>query len=75
MPYLPSLVGQKPVEIVIGKGSGVDSIDYWVKRIGMNASPQQVEELTRQVKERGMEKKGLLNEEEFTQLAQTYLKN
>jgi isopropylmalate/homocitrate/citramalate synthase len=74
MPYLPSLVGQKPIEIVIGKGSGVDSIDYWVKRIGMKASPKQVEELTRRVKERSMEKKALLTEDEFTELAGSYLK-
>ena len=40
----------------------------------MKASPEQVEELTRRVKERGMEKKALLTEDEFTELAGSYLK-
>ena len=33
-PLLPSLVGQKDVEIVLGKGSGTDSVAYWLRRLG-----------------------------------------
>lgn len=72
-PVLPSLLGQQAPEIVLGKGSGTDSIAYWLRRIGLTASPEQILELTAMVKERSMEKKGLLAGDEFEQVARSYL--
>jgi isopropylmalate/homocitrate/citramalate synthase len=68
-PVLPSFLGQGEPQIVLGKGSGVDSVGYWLKRSGFEASPEQTLELTTLVKERSLEKKGLLTEEEFRKLA------
>ncbi len=72
-PVLPSLIGQKDIEIVLGKGSGSDSVLYWLRRLGMDASEAQALELAMMVKERSMDKKGLLTEDEFREMASQYL--
>jgi isopropylmalate/homocitrate/citramalate synthase len=70
---LPSLIGQKEPEIVLGKGSGADSVLYWLRKIGMDATPEQALDIAMLVKEKAMEKKGLVNEDEFRQIATEYL--
>jgi isopropylmalate/homocitrate/citramalate synthase len=64
-PFVPSLVGQEPVSIVLGKSSGIDSVAEWLEKIGMDASQEQREAIVLKVKEASMKKKGLLNVEEF----------
>lgn len=70
---LPALLGRKDVEVVMGKGSGVDSVDAWLDRLGMEASPEQIAQLIVLVKEKSMEKKGLLSQEEFRGIADQVL--
>jgi isopropylmalate/homocitrate/citramalate synthase len=73
-PLLPSLVGQKDVEIVLGKGSGTDSVAYWLRRIGLDVpAPDRLLELTMMIKERSMEKHGLVTEDEFRDMASRFL--
>lgn len=73
-PLLPSLVGQSDVEIVLGKGSGTDSVAYWLRRIGMEVpAPDQLLELTMLVKELSMQKHGLVTEDEFRVMASRFL--
>ncbi len=72
-PVLPSFLGQGEPEIVLGKGSGVDSVGYWLRRAGFEMGPEQILELTTLVKERSLEKKGLLTEDEFRELASRHL--
>jgi isopropylmalate/homocitrate/citramalate synthase len=67
------LIGQKEPEIVLGKGSGADSVLYWLRKIGMDATPEQALDIAMLVKEKAMEKKGLVNEDEFRQIATEYL--
>lgn len=64
-PFVPSLVGQKPIAIVMGKKSGVDSVAEWLERFGADASPEQKEAVVLKVKEASLKKKGLLTEKEF----------
>ena len=65
-PLLPSLVGQKDVEIVLGKGSGTDSVAYWLRRLGFEVpAPDRLLALTMQVKELSMDKHSLVSPEEF----------
>jgi isopropylmalate/homocitrate/citramalate synthase len=72
-PVLPSLIGQSDVELVLGKGSGTDSVAYWLGRIGMPVpNPDKLLELTMQVKECSMEKHGLLTEDDFRKLAEGF---
>jgi len=35
-PYLPSLIGHPPTEVVIGKGSGVPNVDYKLKELAQD---------------------------------------
>jgi isopropylmalate/homocitrate/citramalate synthase len=67
-PFVPSLVGQRPIEIVMGKSSGIDSVAEWLEKIGADASPEQREALVLKVKEASIRKKGLLTEQEFKKI-------
>ena len=72
-PVLPSLIGAHDVEVVLGKGSGTDSVAWWLGRIGQPVPPlDQLLELTMQVKEISMKKHGLLTEDEFRALVDRF---
>ncbi|MBI4322131.1 MAG: pyruvate carboxyltransferase [Chloroflexi bacterium] len=72
-PYHWSLVGQRPAEIVMGKNSGIDSINQWMEKLGLQLNPDQANELVQEVKLASLEKKGLLTEGEFKVLADKVL--
>jgi len=63
------LMGQPSPQIVLGKGSGEDSVRAWLEELKLEASPEQVAEMTMRVKEKALAKKGLLTKEEFAALA------
>jgi isopropylmalate/homocitrate/citramalate synthase len=67
-PFIPSLVGQNPVEIVMGKSSGIDSVAEWLERMNADASLEQREAIVLKVKEASIQKKGLLTQEEFKKI-------
>lgn len=65
-PYRPELVGQSYPQVVLGKGSGLDSVALWLDRHGIeDAETSEIEEILREVKARSLEKKGLLADDEF----------
>jgi isopropylmalate/homocitrate/citramalate synthase len=64
-PIVAELVGQRPPQIVLGKNSGIPSIDYWLDKIGVSADDEQKKEILAKVKERAFVKGWLLNEDEF----------
>lgn len=65
-PYRPELVGQADPEIVLGKGSGLDSVAIWLGRNGINdAETKEIEAVLAEVKARSLAKKGLLDNDEF----------
>ena len=68
MPFRSDLVGQEPPEIVLGKKSGLTSIAEWLKKIGVEASEEESGNILQKVKEKSIEKKGLLTEEEFKEV-------
>ena len=72
-PYRPELVGQKPPEIVLGKGSGLDSVAIWLDRIGVQATTPEIEAILMEVKGRSLETKGLLDENEFVSIVDRVL--
>lgn len=74
VPFASDLVGQKPVTIVLGKNSGLPSIQEWCENLGIQASEDQMMEMLRQVKEKSFEKKDLLTEDEFKAIADSTLK-
>jgi isopropylmalate/homocitrate/citramalate synthase len=67
-PFVPSLVGQRPIQIVMGKSSGLDSVAEWLEKIGADASQEQREAIVLKVKEASIKKKGLLTEKEFKKI-------
>ncbi len=67
-PFVPSLVGQNPVQIVIGKSSGVDTVVEYLEKIGADASQEQKEAMVQKIKDAAIKKKRLLSVEEFKQI-------
>jgi len=65
-PFRPELVGQAAPEIVLGKGSGADSVVVWLERNGIEVpGADAVLEILARVKARSLEAKRLLNNDEF----------
>jgi len=62
------LMGQNPPQVVLGKGAGKASILFWLERLGLEASEEEIDRLLPLVKEEAMVKKGLLTEGEFREL-------
>lgn len=69
-PYRPEMVGQPGHQIVLGKGSGLDSVAIWLDRHGVTeATTPEMEEILREVKALSLQKKGLLDDDEFLAIA------
>ena len=69
VPFAPDLVGQKPVNIVLGKNSGPPSIQEWCEKLNISATDDQKMEMLQGVKAKSFEKKDLLTSEEFQTIA------
>ena len=63
------LMGHPGLKIVLGKGSGAPSVAIWLEEMGLEATSEEIDALTFLVKEKSLEKKGLVTEEEFRTLA------
>lgn len=67
-PYLPSLVGQTGPEVVLGKNSGLPSVELWLDRLGLKATEEEETLILEKVKEKAFDQKGLLTEVDFVQI-------
>jgi isopropylmalate/homocitrate/citramalate synthase len=73
-PFRPELVGQSNPEIVLGKGSGLDSIAIWLGRHGIfDAETKELEAILAEVKGKSLAKKGLLDDDEFLDIVREIL--
>ena len=69
----PALTGRSG-EVVLGKKSGKASITYNLEQMGIaDASDEAVTEMLRRVKDKGAEKRGLLEPAEFKEIAESVL--
>ena len=68
MPLLPSLMGQPEPQVVMGKGSGIDNINNWLKGAGLELEEEKKLDLVPKVKNSALAKKRLLKKEEFVQI-------
>src|SRR5881394_2821884 len=75
VPFAPELVGQKPVNIVLGKNSGPPSIEEWAEKTGIKITDEERMALLLAVKAKSFEKKDLLTAEEFKEIVAKTLKN
>jgi isopropylmalate/homocitrate/citramalate synthase len=64
-PCRPGLVGQPQPVLVLGKGSGLDSVAAGLDRIGRSATPEQMHAILDEVKARSLETKMPLDFETF----------
>jgi isopropylmalate/homocitrate/citramalate synthase len=72
-PFNPALVGQPPMDFVVGKKSGTFTIDLWLERIGRKADEKQTLAILAKVKELALKKKELLSKEEFVEIVNQVL--
>ncbi len=69
----PALTGRQG-EVVLGKKSGKASITYTLERLGITgADDEGVGEMLRRVKDKGIEKRGLLTDDEFREIAESVM--
>jgi len=66
-PYSSELVHAQR-SIVLGKKSGLDNIDLKCKELGLSITPEQRVSILTAVKKRAIAKRGLLNDEEFSEI-------
>ncbi len=71
--FHPSLVGQDPVQLVLGKNSGSATVEYFLDRYGIEASTEQVKEITDRVKWQGRIQHALLTDAQFLQVCRIVL--
>ena len=65
-----NFVGQPPAEVVMGKGSGIDSVKAWLEHMGIEASEEEATKITAGVKSHSLKTKKLLTETEFRKIAE-----
>ena len=69
----PALTGRRG-EVVLGKKSGKASITYYLEEMGIpDPGDEAVSEILRRVKDLGIEKRGLLRQEEFREIVESVL--
>jgi isopropylmalate/homocitrate/citramalate synthase len=74
VPYDPALVGQSGPRIVLGKGSGIDNVREYLERIGRSAADDdELLALLSEVKATSLERRGLLDEDDFRAIADKVL--
>jgi isopropylmalate/homocitrate/citramalate synthase len=67
-------VGQPHAEVVMGKGSGIDSVKTWLEHLGIEASEEEATKMTAAVKSHSLKTKQLLTEAEFRQIAEDVIR-
>jgi isopropylmalate/homocitrate/citramalate synthase len=68
-----SAVGQPPAEIVMGKGSGIDSVNAWLRDVGMQVSEEDAMKVLQAVKLHSLKNKKMLTHAEFRDVARATL--
>ncbi|MDE2149043.1 MAG: pyruvate carboxyltransferase [Gammaproteobacteria bacterium] len=72
-PYRPSLINREAPRVVMGKGSGIDSVKLWLGRARIPASEEQAMTVLTAVKDWGLAHKRLMTDDEFVVLAKQTL--
>jgi isopropylmalate/homocitrate/citramalate synthase len=72
-PYSPELLGRER-EVLLSKKSGKRSVEYKLEKMNVKATSEQVDEILKKVKDLGVKKKGLVNEDEFKGIIKEVIK-
>ncbi len=73
MPFAPDLVGRPGVQIELGKGSGIATVEERLEQLGMSATEEQKNDIVARVKQAAMDKKALLTPAEFQAIVDAVL--
>ena len=68
-PYRPELIGREPPQVVMGKGSGIDSVKLWLREAQIQASDERAMDVLMAVKTWGLAHKRLMTRDEFATVA------
>ncbi len=72
-PFRWELVGQSPARIVMGKGSGIDSVKNRLQMKGIDFTEEEAMSVVTAVKEFSLQHKRLLTDEEFDRIVESVL--
>jgi 2-isopropylmalate synthase len=67
-PFMPELVGQEPFKLVLGKNTGKATIEYYLDKLGVDATEGQIDEIMNRVKYEGRVQKSLISERQFASI-------
>jgi isopropylmalate/homocitrate/citramalate synthase len=67
-PVHPDFVGHEKPEIVMGKKSGLDNIDVWCRKLGIELEDNEALDVLNKVKLKSHDLKRVLSEEEFVEI-------
>jgi isopropylmalate/homocitrate/citramalate synthase len=73
-PFMPEVVGQEPFKLVLGKNSGKATIEYFLDKLGFQATDEQIEEIMDRVKFEGRVQKSLISESQFAGICKEVLR-
>ena len=73
-PYSPELLGRER-EVLLSKKSGKKSVEFKLEKINVKTTSEQTDEILKRVKELGVQKKGILSDEEFKTIANEVVKS
>ena len=74
-PFHWDVVGQPPAKVVLGKGSGIDSIKAALKDLGIQVTDEEAMQVVMGVKEHSLQTKALLTDAEFRSVVAKVLPN
>lgn len=69
-PVLPEFIGQQPPKIVMGKYSGATNVQVWADKLGIELTKDETQEVAERVKQRAVNFKRPLTEDEFREITQ-----
>src|SRR3984893_11335479 len=64
-PFRWDMVGQAPVSVVFGKGSGIDSVKWGMRKLGVQFNEEEAMRVVAAIKDFSLQRKRLLTDEEF----------
>src|SRR5579859_6690755 len=64
-PFRSEVVGQAPISVVFGKGSGIDSVKWGLRKLGVQFNEEEAMKCVAAIKDFSLQRKRLLTDEEF----------
>ena len=73
--FSPEIIGKEGYEYLLGKSNGTGTIQYFMDKLGLEASDDEMKEILQLVKDRSNLVKGNVSELEFEHITRQYLGN